>query len=264
MSASPARFAALKAEIAALERRSRADGRVLPLAGGLDAGLPGGGLPLGCWHEFAGEGLELETAAAGAAFVARLAAPLAARGEMVWVLRRDDLNAPGLVSCGLPAERLIQVCARDEAEALAVLEDALRTRGVVAVVGEVEAVDLTAGRRLQLACEETGATGFVLRRRPYGGGDRGRTGSAAATRWAIAPAPSEPRPETSGGALGLEPFGLGAPRWRTALERCRGGRTGAWILEAAQEVDDAAHPFRLVADLADRDLATQAPLRLVG
>jgi protein ImuA len=264
MSASPARLAALKVEIAALERRSRADGRVLTLAGpGLDSSLPGGGLPLGCWHEFAGEGLELETAAAGAAFVARLAAPLAGRGEMIWVLRRDDLNAPGLANCGLPAERLIQVCARDEAEALAVLEDALRTRGVAAAIGEVEAVDLTAGRRLQLACEETGATGFVLRRRPYGGGDRGRTGSAAATRWVIAPAPSEPKP-TSEGALGLEPFGLGAPRWRAKLERCRGGRAGAWILEAAEEVDDAAHPFRLVADLADRDLATQALLRLAG
>ena len=56
---------------------------------------------LRAWHEFAGEGLELETAAASAAFIARLAAPLAARGELIWVLRRDDLHAPGLGAPGL-------------------------------------------------------------------------------------------------------------------------------------------------------------------
>ncbi|MEJ0066386.1 MAG: hypothetical protein WDM85_14010 [Caulobacteraceae bacterium] len=58
--------------------------------------------------------------------VARLAAPLARRGELVWVMRRDDLYAPGLAGAGLPTERLIQVCARDDDEALAVMEDALR------------------------------------------------------------------------------------------------------------------------------------------
>ncbi len=218
----------------------------------IDARLPGGGLALKSWHAFAGEGLDLETAAASAAFVARLAVPLARRGELVWVLRRDDLHAPGLAGLGLPAERLIQVCARDEDEALAVMEDALRTPGVAAVFAEVDEVDLVAGRRLQLACEQSFATGFVLRRRPFGGAGRGESGSAAATRWSIAPAPSEP-------AAG-DP-GLGSPRWRVRLERCRGGRTGAWIMEAREE-DDAAHPFRLVADLGDHDLA--APIRLAS
>src|SRR3984957_9701591 len=136
----------------------------------LDGLLPGGGLALKAWHEFAGEGMELETAATSAAFVARLAQPLTRRGELIWVCRRDDLHAPGLASLGFPAERLIQVCARDEAEALGVIEDALRTPGVAAVFGEVEGADLTAGRRLQLACEGGRATGFVLRRRPFGGG----------------------------------------------------------------------------------------------
>jgi protein ImuA len=122
------------------------------------------------------------------------------------------------------------------------------------VFGEVEAVDLTAGRRLQLACEQGSATGFVLRRRPFGGRGRADASSAAATRWTVAPAPSEPAPG--------EP-GLGAPRWRVGLERCRGGRTGAWIFEAAED-DDAAHPFRLVAELGDRDVAAPERLRLAG
>jgi protein ImuA len=253
---SPApRLAALRAEIAALEGGARGASEVIGFGDArIDDRLPGGGLALGHWHEFAGEGLELETAAAGAGFVARLAAPLTSRGELVWVLRRDDLHAAGLASLGFPAERLIQVCARDDAEALAVMEDALRTPGVAAVFAEAGEVDLTAGRRLQLACEQGSATGFLLRRRPHGGAGKAAASSAASTRWTIAPSPSQPAPG--------EP-GLGAPRWRARLDRCRGGRTGAWILEA-WEADYAAHPFRLVADLGDRDLAPEAPLRLAG
>lgn len=252
-------LATLRAEIAALERGVGSRGGRAPEVidfgdARIDRRLPSGGLALKSWHAFAGEGLDIETAAASAAFVARLAAPLASRGELIWVLRRDDLYAPGLAGLGLPVERLIQVCARDEDETLAVMEDALRTPGVAAVFGEVDEVDLVAGRRLQLACEQSRATGFVLRRRPFGGARRGDTSSAAATRWTIAPAPSEP-------AAG-EP-GLGAPRWRVTLERCRGGRTGSWILEGREE-DDAAHPFRLVADLGDHDLAPEERLRLAG
>jgi protein ImuA len=251
-------LAILRAEIAALEQGVGGVWRpseVIDFGDArVDGRLPGGGLALKSWHAFAGEGLDLETAAASAGFVARLAAPLARRGELVWVLRRDDLYAPGLVGLGLPAERLIQVCAPSEDEALAVMEDALRTPGVAAVVGEADEVDLVAGRRLQLACEQSQATGFVLRRRPFGGAGRGEAGSAAATRWTIAPAPSEP---TAG-----DP-GLGAPRWRVKLERCRGGRTGDWIMEGREE-DDAAHPFRLVADLGDHDLAPEARLKLAS
>jgi protein ImuA len=254
-------LAVLRAQIAALQAGGRVDFGVLPFGEArIDACLPGGGLPLGHWHEVVGEGLEVETAAAPAAFTALLTTPLARRGEVVWVMRRDDLWAPGLAGLGLPPERLIQVCARDEAEALSVMEDALATVGVAAVVGEVEACDLTAGRRLQLACEKRAATGFLIRRRPYGGtAKREATGSAAATRWRIASAPSEPP---------AGEFGLGAPRFRAELQRCRGGRTGAWLLEAAEayslEMTDVAHPLRLVADLGDRQLAPAQSFRLAG
>src|SRR6185369_256894 len=115
-----------------------------------------------------------------------LSAPLAVRGAVVWVMRRDDLFAPGLVCVGFPVRRLRQVLARDDDEALAALEDALGTAGVAAAVGEIETVDLTAGRRLQLACERRGATGFVIRRRPYGGAAMADGGSAAASRWRVA------------------------------------------------------------------------------
>jgi protein ImuA len=253
------RLAALKAKIAAIEAGGRANCESLPFgAPALDDCLPGQGLPLGQWHEFVGPGMETELSACPAAFAALTAAPLARRGEAVWILRRDDLFVPGLVGLGFPVERLIQVCARDEDEALAVAEDALSTLGVAAVFAEVESVDLTAGRRLQLACEKHGATGFVIRRRPYGGqAHKEASGSAAATRWKVSPAASEPGPGE---------FGLGPPRWRVELERCRGGRTGGWLMEAEAaytwEAEHGPHPLRLVTELGDRQLAPAQPVRL--
>ena len=261
-----ASFNAVRAKVAAMQTGGASARAVLPFGDDrLDRVFAAGGLPLGCWHEVAGEGVELETAAAAAAFAAALVRPLARRGVLVWVMRRGDLYAPGLAGLGLPADRLIQVEAPGEAQVLAALEDALGSAGVVAAIGEAGTVDLTAGRRLQLACERRGATGFLIHRRPFGGRiDKGLAGkgaspktsadgagSAAATRWRVAPAPSEPAP----GSPGDVARGLGPPRWRVDLMRCRGGRPGGWILE----MSDGAYPLRVVAQLGDRQLEAPQP-----
>jgi protein ImuA len=137
------------------------------------------------------------------------------------------------------------------------LEEALRSPGVAAAIGEVAAVDLTAGRRLQLACEARGATGFILGRRPFGGSGAAPVhGSAAATRWRVAPAPSV-------SALTLS--GLGPPRWKATLERARGGRPSVWLLELRHgSTPSAEAPLRVVAELGDRELASTPPWRAVG
>jgi protein ImuA len=251
------RLSALRARLKDLEPALRPE-RVIRFGDArVDGCFPGGGLPLGGWHEFLGEGIEAETAAATAGFAARLCAALLAEraGQAVWALRREDLYVPGLAELGLKPGRLVLVATASEAETLAALEDALRTRGVAAAVGEVERVGLTAGRRLQLACERRGATALVLARRLYGrSGGRPEPKSepaAALTRWRIAPEP--------GGPAEGEP-GIGAPRWRARLERARGGRTGAWIMEA----QDGAVPFRVVAELADHLLSKTPPLRAAG
>jgi protein ImuA len=257
-----------------------AKGPVMPFGDGrIDGCFPAGGLPLERWHEITGFGMEAETGAAPAAFAARMAAAALARtwagGWVVWIARNDDLYAPGLEQSGLDARRLMLVSASTDAELLAAMEDALRTRGVAAVVAEPERLDLVAGRRLQLACEQGRATGFVVRRRfavragrqspGQGQGQVSSETSAAATRWRVEPAPSL---EAYPAMRGAGPAGLGAPRWRVRLERCRGGRSGDWILEGAEEdwsKTDGAHPVRLVAELGGHDLdAANAPRRAAG
>src|SRR5262249_29303442 len=151
------------------------------------------------WHSLAGEGMEVETAAAPGAVAVLLARPLAEMGAVVWVLRRDDLYAPGLTALGFPAQRLIFVRAGDDAQVLAALEDAARTPGVAVAVGETDSINLVAGRRLQLACEESGATVLLVERRPYGGpANKGGAEASPHTRWRIAALPSAPAAEGVG------------------------------------------------------------------
>ncbi len=247
-----AELAALRAKLAAYDPALRR-GRVLGLGDGrVDGCFPRGGLPLGCWHELTGEGIDLDAAAVTAAFTARLCGALAsgAQGQVLWVLRRDDLYAPGLAELGLTPDRLILVRTTSEAETLAAVEDCLSAPGVLAAVGEVEQVDLIAARRLQLACERRGATGLMVCRRLFGRQSRladKASPAVAASRWRVGPAPSAIETDERGEEIP----GLGPPRWTVRLERARGGRSGGWIMEAC----DGAVPFRVAGELADHGLA---------
>ena len=243
---------ALRERVAAIGGGERTK-RVLPFGDArVDACLPGGGLPLGRWHEITGEGMEVETAAAPAAWSARLGSRLAGpggSGEGVWILQCEDLHPPGLAALGL---RPIFVQVRNDVEALAAAEDALRARGVAAVWAEVAELDLTAGRRLQLACEAHGATGFVLRRRLWARRGGAETSTGSASRWRVTSAPSDP---------GDEP-GLGPARWRVGLERVQGGRPGAWIMENSDEAAGETDRIRVVSELAVDGLAQAERVQL--
>lgn len=237
-----------------LERLEKAAPQPITLPFGdprLDGHLPAGGLPLGRLHEIGAQGLDAETGAAGAAFAACLLARLS--GPIVWSFQRPDLHGPGLSTFGLHPDRLILVHARSEAEVLAVVEESLRTPQLAAALGEVGRLDLTASRRLQLACEQSGATAFVLRRWPYGrrGAPLRQEPSAAVTRWDVTPMPS-----------GENKPGLGAARFKIALLYCRGGRTGNWIMELS---DASPGHVRVVTELADCTAeAPQASARAAG
>lgn len=213
----------------------------------IDEALPGGGLPLASLHEVVGTGIDVELAAAPALFAAGV---LARRpGPVLWVMERRDLFAPGLAAAGLHPARVIYAEAGRQA-ALLVMEEALRHPGLAGVVAEVSArVSLTASRRLHLAAQAGGAIALLLRRREHEDG-----ALAAVTRWRIGPQPSAPpvphAPDTPG---------LGRPRWRLELMRCRGGRTGSWVVEGC----DASGRLGLVSALAHGS-AEAPPVQATG
>jgi len=231
------------------------DPGVLPLAlPSIDDRLPRGGLPLGRLHRVAGAGGD-PAGAAATGFAARLLARLQRRGPVLWCATADDLYPPALAALGLDPDRLILVRPRDETGVLAVVEEALRTRGFGAVLAEAARADLLAERRLQLACEARGTTALLLQRRPIAP-RAGRDGivragaSAAVTRWTVAPAPS-------GGSAAW----VGPARWALDLTHSRGGLPGRWIVET----EDGTDRLAVVAELADHATETvDAPRRLAG
>src|ERR671912_1841211 len=150
----------------------------------LDQCLPAGGLALGGLHEVMQAGAASEHAASATLFAAGILARN--KGPVLWCLRRRDLFAPALAAVGLHPDRVIYAETRREPEVLAAMEEGLRQKGLVGVVGEVARLGLTASRRLQLAAEESGVPALILRRW-QNDAERASAGeaTAAVTRWRV-------------------------------------------------------------------------------
>jgi protein ImuA len=188
--------------------------------GGIEDAFPGGVFPKGAIHEFIT--VFPEDAAASDGFIAGLLSALMRDGAAcVWISTKRRLFPASLCSFNVAPERIIFMDVHTEKEVLWVTEEALRCGGLAAVVAEVDALSLVESRRLQLAVEESGVTGFILRK------DARRMVSTIATaRWQISPLPSVPEEGMPG---------LGFPRWQVELLKVRNGIPGNWIMEWAGE-----------------------------
>ena len=260
-------LAALRERVRRIERPAATAHGAAPFGvAAIDRALPGGGLARGALHEILGAGGDEEDGALAAAFAARIVGRLAASegGVVLWCQPRPDLYEPGLAACGLDPGRLVLVRAARDAEILWAMEEGLRAAGIAAVVGEVGALGMVAGRRLQLAAERSGVTAFALRRWRDGGQAARERGlpNAAATRWRIAALPSRPIPTLSSptGRGSEEEPGIGFPRWRVELLRCRGAEPACWEVE----VRDAAGSLSLAAVMGDRSDAPGEKWRRAG
>ena len=208
----------------------------------LDRALAGGGLLSGRVHEVIGEAhSEVRDAACFGFATALLIKILRARprgGDVLWCPRDVDglggmLSARGLAGIGLDPGRVFLASARDEADRLWAMEEGLGCSGLAAVVGEFAPVKPAGGtkalvmyRRLQLAAEVSGVTGFMVR--PDAG--HSVVGNPE-TRWIVTALPS------------LD----GRPRWNVELQRARNGRPAVaavtWDTSIGEFTHDTAHQF---------------------
>jgi len=246
----PDTIALLREQIARIERRHLCATPSARLTTGwsvIDRHL-GGGMLRGAIHEIASAGVDSVTASRPARFVAMLLSRHP--GRIVWLSDRfPDLHAPGFAACGLDPGRLICVYS-DPGDFPSLCEDVLRERGVIALVADIDRpLDLKASRRLQLAAEAGGVTGFLIQRRPDLRGADYRTGSAAHTRWRIGAIPSARSPTTVPSSI------TGPLLWQLDLLRQRGGRTGSWRIDITGQ--DAARSLPLAPLLAHGTLASR-------
>lgn len=243
------RIAALRRAVAGLQcipTGIQPEHMIAGVGASLAPGLPGPGFVGGVLNEAIAAPHD-QPAAFGFLFALTAAALQGREGPAVFVAARRGMKfgAPyghGLNQLGVDVGRLILADTDTDKDALWGLEEALRSQARPAIVaGVIEAgLDLTQSRRLNLAAA-THATPLVLLRSAKVAGT-----SAAATRWRIAPAPAA-----------LDRFDTFAYwRWHVALERCRNGRTGEWLIEW----DPVARRFRSVEDLpADAGAAGLEP-----
>ena len=199
----------------------------------MDCRLAGGGLAISALHELTGSNPNLSDDAAATLFGAGLAARAGeGSGMVLWIRTSRDLFAPGLAQAGLPPHRLIYADCGCNEDALAVMEEGLRHDGLAAVVADITLASMTATRRLQLAAEQSGVIGLMLRRWRRNGQDPLASPSAAVTRWRIGCVPSQVLPVS----------GISRPRWKIELVRQRGGPSCEWIMEGTDEAGRLALP----------------------
>jgi protein ImuA len=229
-----------------VQAEARALGFGLPV---LEAHLPQGGLTFGALHEVV-PAAEADTAAAFgfvAALLGSFLGSLPRSAPLLLVMPARGFaqfgrpHGHGLHRLGLDPARLILVETRQRTQTLWALEEALRSGAPAAVAGAVEELDLKTSQRLHFAARVSGLP--LLLMRPA----RTLEASVAATRWRVGTAEAA-----------RDRFGLFARwRWRLALERCRNGRPGEWLVE----FDHVSHRFSLAAALADPAFLRSADAR---
>lgn len=184
--------------------------------GAIESAFPNGIFPRKAIHEFIC--LTPEHSAATDGFIGGLLSILMKDGAAcIWISTARKLFPVSLKMFNVEPDRIIFMDVTNERDALWIMEEALKCEGLSTVVAELDSLSLVESRRLQLAVEQSGVTGFILRK-----DNRKALNSIASARWKIRPMPS--------GAEEAMP-GIGFPRWHVELAKVRNGNPGSWALE---------------------------------
>ncbi|MES3016372.1 MAG: Error-prone repair protein ImuA [Bacteroidota bacterium] len=184
--------------------------------GPIEGAFPNDVFPRGAIHEFLNAAPE--QAAANGGFISGILNNLMHNGgACLWISMRRTLFPPSLKVFGVEPDRLIFIDLKRERDVLWAMEEALKCKGLSAVIGELGEISFTETRRLQLAAEQSRVTGFVLRSDP-----KRLSATACVARWNITSLPSE---------LENGMPGVGFPRWNVELLKVRNGNPGSWKVE---------------------------------
>lgn len=235
----------------------------------IDYALPGGGLKRAEVHEVAparygdlpaawGWLLGFLSHQASAARKANECAYGQAQQTVLWCYKSDSIYefgapySPGWDALGLRSSDFIFAECRHSKDVLWAAEEGAKCSSLAFVVAYVSDSlypdELTAVRRLQLACHSSGVTLLLLREKVS------PSANGCSTRWqiascaSVAPAWAQALQTAPGG------LGVGPPRFQATLTRCRNGKPGQWEMEW----DGQAHCFHLVSTMADRPVFPQS------
>jgi len=199
--------------------------------GPLIEAFPNKTFPLGAVHEFITT--RHEDTAVTSGFIAGILSRLMLQGGVtVWISSSRKIFPTALGNFGLTPDHIIFLDVSKEKEVLWCMEEALKCGALSAVVGELNGIDFTASRRLQLAVEGSEVTGFILRKNATK-----ISTTACLSRWRITSLASVP----IDGALP----GIGYPQWKVDLLRMRNGKSGSWNVQWAHNRFESVDPLLL-------------------
>jgi protein ImuA len=181
--------------------------------GPLNEAFPQATFPTGATHEFLCESPQNLSAVYG--FIAGLLNGLMKNGGVsLWITASPALYPPALSDFGVDADKIIFLELKKEKDLAWAFEEALKCDGLSAVISELSQLNFTSSRRFQLAVEQSGVTGFIIRKNL-----RNNHTTASVSRWKITHIP----------AIGEEDLpGIGHPQWKVELLRIRNGKPGCW------------------------------------
>jgi hypothetical protein len=205
----------------------------------LDALAPGGGFACGAVHEVLNHSIQYRSFLLPA-LLARAACQddhdgQYSAGWIAWCDSTGELYPTALHALGVPMHRLLVLRPPTPMDGLWAIAECLRCKGIAACIAPVGKISRIQARRLQLAAEQGGGIGVVLR-----GADALRWPYAAATRWMVSPARGERMVQ----------------RVNVELVHGHGGRIGqSVLLEVCRETNHVRAAVQL-ADRANRSIKT--------
>lgn len=144
---------------------------------------------------------------------------------VAWSDPRRCLYPPAVAAMGIPLNRLLILHPKDEREELWATAECMRCRGIGATVLSPRRLSRIEARRLQLAAEDGGGIGILLRRAGAPSAEY-----SAATRWLVAPAAGE----------------RATQRWKIQLIHGHGGRIGSSVILEVCRATDHVRAFEAV------------------
>jgi protein ImuA len=193
----------------------------------IDELAPNGGFTCGAVHEVLGGAGNVRSYL----LPALLARSAVKNGWIAWCDLAGDLYPNALAAMGVPMDRLLILRPPSVPLAMWAVTECLRCRGVAACIAPIGKISRVQARRLQLAAEQGGGIGVMLR-----GIDAMHWPYAAVTRWMVTPARGERMIQ----------------RCRVELVHGHGGRVGQSVLLEMCRETNTVRAADAVADRSDQ------------
>lgn len=207
--------------------------------GPIENAFQGKAFPTGALHEFISTSAE-QTAAIGGFLAGLMQVLLKNGGICIWISYSRRIYPPALKRFGVSPDRIVFIDVKLEKDVLWVTEEALKCKGIAAVICETRHLNFQESIRLQLAVESSHVTGFILRKDA-----KNIPNTVCLARWSVRPLKTQLRP-------GLP--GVGYPRWQVDLLKVKHGQPGSWIFEWKNKEFRCLYPEQVVNQQPARPL----------